>query len=153
MFLIQRKHNSIIWIWYSLGTNCIAKTLTCELEESRLVWNETVFHTCPYYEIDHTGIFFTKNNFLINKEESLLLEPTGESIKCKDTVLYKTEQGLLFWDIFASLKANSQFLKEIKNYKREKSANNIMLSAIDFNRYEELTYQRQTDSALPGFGY
>ena len=97
-----------------LGTNCIAKTLTCELEESRLVWNETVFHTCPYYEIDHTGKFFTKNNFLINKEESLLLEPTGESIKCKDTVLYKTEQGL-FWDILASLKTNSQFLKEIKN--------------------------------------
>ena len=29
----------------------------------------------------------------------------------------------------------------------EKSANNIMLSTIDFNLYERLTYQRQTDSS------
>lgn len=128
-----------------LEDDCNASQLFCQTGNSMLVWNETVYHQCPFEAIKVSKNFSFEENFLINYEDNILLEPKYKEFYCNST-LYKTNQGVYVTK------------KSFFNYKgyimvAEASSNiakNLIISNIDLNKREELKWVRkmQMDNCL-----
>ena len=116
---------------------CKANEFKCEINKEMLVWNQSVIHECPYEIINLKGKFIKKNNYLINYEENVLLEPTIEIKQC-DTRLFKTNQGIFLTYESNREKIRKQNLSEVRI--DNALINKLLIANIDMNEEEEIKW-------------
>jgi hypothetical protein len=126
--------------------NCIASKLECDLGKSILIWNQDIFHDCPYEELKVKGKYKYDENFLINEESDILLQPTKKITACGIS-LYETNEGLTI------LEANPTSRTKLINYKvkmgnSENLIDKLILSNMDFGRFGETSLMKFIDAQV-----
>lgn len=75
---------------FYLNKKCLAKDFQCPIDNSILVWKQEIFHECPF-ELIFEAKFKLDDNFFVNYEENMLLEPIERVNQCNMSLLKKNQ--------------------------------------------------------------
>jgi hypothetical protein len=121
---------------------CVAKDMVCELHESILVWDQSVFHDCPYEKIPLEGIFLWDKNVLKNVVSDIVLQPTRRISICSNVTAFETNEGLyVSWNLGPIIKVS--IAKGVQDI-----TNKLILANVDYQQDTMLGYFKALDMQM-----
>ncbi len=117
------------------GTMCKAKDLYCRLDDSIMVWDESVMHKCPFSKIVQMEFKFNiENAVAYNMTEKLLFQLLPVEKHC-ETDMIPTQEGLYLIDISSKGKELSRNFAE----RMAKMSKPVLKYPLDTNDVSDLT--------------
>ena len=111
-------------------TACKFIDLACPVDEGIVVWDSSLYHSCPFRQVERIYLM-AADNVLLNKHERKLFQVTGKKIICGGMLALTTTGGLLLTnDSMASS------LNQADNDVR--IVDGLILSELDNGNYQAL---------------